>query len=179
MHTPPSNQLKKLHSRSNPSSGQRKIYVIDLAAFFECIQLVGSHRMHSILRHSATSFPAFDAPVHTERTRVATISRLKSGRWRVQVRRKGKYVNETFLRRKTRSEARLSRCDSARSRLPWFRLFQKNLLQFPRAEHLRLDVTAAGRFVCHPRPREFALHRCDIDDLALTGEEGKGFRSSA
>jgi hypothetical protein len=35
---------------------------------------------------------------------VATITRLKSGSWRVQVRRKGKYVNETFLRRKNAEE---------------------------------------------------------------------------
>jgi integrase len=35
---------------------------------------------------------------------VATITRLKSGSWRVQVRRKGKYVNETFLRRKDAEE---------------------------------------------------------------------------
>ena len=42
--------------------------------------------------------------MHTERTRVATITRLKSGSWRVQVRRKGKYVNETFLRRKDAEE---------------------------------------------------------------------------
>jgi len=46
----------------------------------------------------------FDASVHTERTRVATITRLKSGSCRVQVRRKGKYVNETFLRRKDGGE---------------------------------------------------------------------------
>jgi hypothetical protein len=39
-----------------------------------------------------------------ERTRVATITRLKSGSWRFQVRRKGKYVNETFLRRKDAEE---------------------------------------------------------------------------
>ena len=49
-------------------------------------------------------FRLFDASVHTERTRVATITRLKSGSWRVQVRRKGKYVNETFLRRKDAAE---------------------------------------------------------------------------
>ena len=49
-------------------------------------------------------FRLFDASVHTERTRVATITRLKSGSWRVQVRRKGKYVNETFLRRKDAEE---------------------------------------------------------------------------
>jgi hypothetical protein len=49
-------------------------------------------------------FRLLDASVHTERTRVATITRLKSGSWRVQVRRKGKYVNETFLRRKDAEE---------------------------------------------------------------------------
>jgi hypothetical protein len=35
---------------------------------------------------------------------VATFTRLKSGSWRAQVRRKGKYVNETFLRRKDAEE---------------------------------------------------------------------------
>jgi hypothetical protein len=35
---------------------------------------------------------------------VATITRLKSGSWRAQVRRKGKYVNETFLRRNDADE---------------------------------------------------------------------------
>lgn len=35
---------------------------------------------------------------------MATINRLKSGSWRAQVRRKGKYVNETFLRRKDAEE---------------------------------------------------------------------------
>jgi hypothetical protein len=50
-------------------------------------------------------FRLFDASVHTERTRVATITRLRSGSWRVQVRRKGKHVNETFLRRKDAEES--------------------------------------------------------------------------
>ena len=35
---------------------------------------------------------------------MATFSKLNSGSWRVQVRRKGKYVNETFLRRKDAEE---------------------------------------------------------------------------
>jgi len=35
---------------------------------------------------------------------LATFTKLKSGSWRVQVRRKGKYVNETFLRRKDAEE---------------------------------------------------------------------------
>jgi len=49
-------------------------------------------------------FRLFDVSVHTNRKRVATITRLKSGSWRVPVRRKGKYVNETFLRRKDAEE---------------------------------------------------------------------------
>jgi hypothetical protein len=44
-------------------------------------------------------FRHFEASVHTERTRVATVTKPKSGSRRVQVQRKGKYVNETFLRR--------------------------------------------------------------------------------
>ncbi|WP_292109177.1 hypothetical protein [Mesorhizobium sp.] len=44
--------------------------------------------------------PRFDLSVHTERTRkMATFTKLSSGSWRVQVRRKGRYVSETFLRR--------------------------------------------------------------------------------
>ncbi|EJW11553.1 Site-specific recombinase, phage integrase family [Rhodovulum sp. PH10] len=35
---------------------------------------------------------------------MATFTRLKSGSWRVQVRRKGTYVNDTFLRRKDAEE---------------------------------------------------------------------------
>jgi integrase len=35
---------------------------------------------------------------------LATFTKLNSGSWRVQVRRKGKYVNETFLRRKDAEE---------------------------------------------------------------------------
>jgi hypothetical protein len=60
--------------------------------------------VHSIYAIARRFFRLFDAPVHKERTRAATIARLKSGSWRVQVRRKGKYVNETFLRRKDAEE---------------------------------------------------------------------------
>lgn len=35
---------------------------------------------------------------------MATLTKLRSGSWRVQVRRKGKYVNESFLRRKDAEE---------------------------------------------------------------------------
>jgi hypothetical protein len=47
--------LRSIAASSNPSSAPRQIYVID----FECIQFVGSPRVHSILRHSTTFFPAF------------------------------------------------------------------------------------------------------------------------
>jgi integrase len=53
---------------------------------------------------------------------LATITKLNSGSWRVQVRRKGKYVNETFRRRKDAEEwaleveRRIDRGESALSR---------------------------------------------------------------
>jgi integrase len=53
---------------------------------------------------------------------LATITKLNSGSWRVQVRRKGKYVNETFRRRKDAEEwaleveRRIDRGESALAR---------------------------------------------------------------
>src|SRR5207302_4047543 len=49
-------------------------------------------RLYAMVRRFS---PSFDASVHTERTRRATFTRFKSGPWRVQVQRKGKYVNDT------------------------------------------------------------------------------------
>jgi hypothetical protein len=55
--------------------------------------------VHSILRYNATFFPAFRRlSAHGARTRGNY--HPAEGSWRVQLRRKGKYVNETFLRRK-------------------------------------------------------------------------------
>ena len=72
--------------------------------FFEYIQVVRSRRMHSILRHDATFFPAFrHLSAHGAHTR-GEYHQAQSGSWRVQVRRKGKYVNETFLRREDAEE---------------------------------------------------------------------------
>lgn len=59
--------------------------------------------MHSILRRVATFFRVFDISVHTvhtERTRKwRRIRSFRPGPWRVQVRRKGRYIGETFLKR--------------------------------------------------------------------------------
>jgi len=38
---------------------------------------------------------------------LATLTKQKSGSWRAQIRRKGRYVNETFLRRKDAEECAL------------------------------------------------------------------------
>jgi hypothetical protein len=64
--------------------------------FFKYIQIVSS-----IFTPWHGFFRLLDVSV---RTRVATFSRLKSGSWRAQLRRKGKYVNETFVRRKDAEE---------------------------------------------------------------------------
>jgi hypothetical protein len=64
----------------------------------------------------------FDGSVHTERTRLATFTKLNSLSWGAQVRLKGKYVNETFLRRKDAEgwaleiERRIDRGESAIAR---------------------------------------------------------------
>src|SRR5215475_8315975 len=63
-------------------------------------------RVHSKLAQIAHVFTRFDLSVHTwctrkpECTRVATFTQLGSGNWRVQVRRKTRYVAETFRRSK-------------------------------------------------------------------------------
>ena len=46
----------------------------------------------------------FDGSVHTKRTRLATFTKLKSGSWRAQVRRKGKYVNLAIERKASGTE---------------------------------------------------------------------------
>jgi hypothetical protein len=58
----------------------------------------------SVLHHDVTNF----APVRRLSARaVATFTRLKSRSWRVLVRRRGKYVNNTFLRCKVAEELAL------------------------------------------------------------------------
>ena len=49
-------------------------------------------------------YTGFVPLLHTWRTRMAAIVKLPSGSWRAQVRRKGKYVTATFLRRKDADE---------------------------------------------------------------------------
>ena len=82
--------------------------------------------------------------MHTERTRLATITRLKSGSWRVQVRRKGKYVNETFLRRKDAEE--------------WGIDIERRIdRQEPTTTRYARDVQLFGDLV--------ALHRQDLEEV--------------
>jgi hypothetical protein len=56
------------------------------------------------LRSDTTLFPRFRRlNAHV----VATFTRLTSSSWRTRIRRKGKYLNETFLRRKHAEESAL------------------------------------------------------------------------
>jgi len=67
-------------------------------------------RVHSKLAQIAHVCTRFDLSLHTwftrepACTRVATFTQLASGNWRVQVRRKTRYVAETFRRRKDGEE---------------------------------------------------------------------------
>lgn len=89
-------------------------------------------------------FRSFDVSVHTERTRLATFTRLKSGSWRAQVRRKGKYVNETFLRRKDAEE--------------WALDIERRIdRQEPAIASRARDAKLFGQLI--------ALHRHDLEDV--------------
>ncbi len=81
-----------------------RIYVIEFAQKIPYIKGTKGERVHARV-HSFT--PAFDPfrslTAHGAHT-LATIRKLPSGNCRVQVRRKGQYVNETFRRFKEAEE---------------------------------------------------------------------------
>jgi hypothetical protein len=87
----------------------------------------------------------FDGSVHTERTRLATFTKLNSLSWGAQVRLKGKYVNETFLRRKDAEEwaleieRRIDRGESAIART------SRHTKTFRRSDHVASRKPARGR----------------------------------
>jgi hypothetical protein len=75
---------------------------------------------------------------------VASITRLKSGFSRAQLRRKGKYVNETFLRRRDAEE--------------WSIDIERRIdRQEPTTTHKSRDVQLFGDFV--------TLHRQDLEEV--------------
>jgi hypothetical protein len=92
LHTMSCSPLIVNNSPSNPSWVQWKVYVVDTLSFFCTLK--------SLARVS-TSFPyaPFRHITTTDCTRNADHAKLPSGSWRAQVRRKGRYVSETFLRR--------------------------------------------------------------------------------
>ena len=76
---------------------------------------------------------------------MATFTRLKSGSWRAQVRRKGKYVNETFLRRKDAEE--------------WALDIERRIdRQEPATSRKSRDAKLFGDLV--------ALHRADLEEVS-------------
>jgi len=80
---------------------------------------------------------------------VATFTKLKSGSWRVQVRRKGKYVNDTFLRRK----------DAEEWALEIKRRIDRGEPPLATRQHKRCELRPGGRDVCH-EVRELSLVQC-------------------
>jgi integrase len=74
---------------------------------------------------------------------VATFSRLKSGSWRAQIRRKGKYVNETFRRRKDAEE--------------WALDIERRIDRQEPATTRSRDAKLVGDLI--------ALHRADLEEV--------------
>ena len=60
--------------------------------------------MHSIFHHDTHNFWFSTRECTWSAHGQASFTKLKSGSWRAQIRRKGQYVNETFLRRKDAEE---------------------------------------------------------------------------
>ena len=81
---------------------------------------------------------------------MATFTKLNSGSWRAQVRRKGKYVNETFLRRKDAEEwaidveRRVDRGDPTLAKSSWDAKTFGDLIN-PHREDLREVGKPIGR----------------------------------
>jgi integrase len=70
-----------------------------LHAFSLILQLVSRTFERAVLRHFSPVFADFlDLSARDLRSKMASIRKEKSGRWRAQVRRKGLFVSETFAR---------------------------------------------------------------------------------
>jgi integrase len=111
---------------------------------------------------------------------LATFTRLKSGSWRVQVRRKGKYVNNTFLRRKDaeewalEAERRIDRgepsigCREARTFGDLIRLHRADLQEV--GKRIGRSKTASLIFL-EKRLGRFKLPELDRERLIQFGKE--------
>ena len=100
LHTPPLNPLKYNLNHHHPSSGQSIIWRYDVSAFF-----VSSNCWRRMLLRCTT--PRYPRIVHSTtthctdepHTKMASITNIPSGAYRVQTRRKGRCGRETFRRR--------------------------------------------------------------------------------
>jgi len=98
---------------------------------------------------------------------LATITKLNSGSWRAQVRRKGKYVNETFRRRKDAEEwaleveRRIDRGESALSRSSRDTETFSDLIKLHRE-----DLQEVGNPLDDLSPRASLSLRTDLGDCA-------------
>ena len=105
LHTCRPNHLKYLLYQPNPSSAQQKTYVLDNSHFFSYFQGLKTCTRSPFVRHDIRQFSHFvPLSVHTACTKkrppIASINKLASGKWRVQVRIKGHYLSDSFSLRK-------------------------------------------------------------------------------
>ena len=98
-HTQSHNLLNNISKLSSPSWGRLTVYGRCSSAFFSRIKTLEGGvctRICDVLRR----FSEFSTPQCTQSAHeMATYSKLPSGTWRVQERRKGRYISETSLKR--------------------------------------------------------------------------------
>ena len=91
----PAMPVRPVHHRGNGY-----LMFLILRHFYRTIQYVSGESSTPLYAFERPRTPHFYDQVHTERTRkMATFTKLQSGNWRVQVRHKARYINETFLRK--------------------------------------------------------------------------------
>jgi len=151
-HTQSHNLLNNISKLSSPSWGRLTVCGRCSSAFFSRIKTLEGGvctRICDVLRR----FSGFSTPQCTQSAHeMATYSKLPSGTWRAQARRKGRYIGETFLKRDdarrwaTETEGRIDRGETPTpSRAARLRIFASVGVWF---RSRRVDRSSA------PWPRE-------------------------
>ena len=95
----PAIAVRPIHHRRNAKS--KLLIWLHFFCGLDSLDRLVCPLFYAIMRPSARHL---DGSVHAGCTCFRDFTKLNSGSWRAQVRRKGKYVNETILRRKDAEE---------------------------------------------------------------------------
>ncbi len=98
LHTQTHNLLITRNNQHHPSSGPRTACDLDLSAFSlrsKCWKATCALELATC----CDVCPSLDTSRTQSVHEMATYSKLPSGTWRAQVRRKGRYISQTFLKR--------------------------------------------------------------------------------